>query len=309
MKHALAQVRVALGCCLCVAACGGRLSADGGGFGGMGGRSPMGDTDGGAAAGEGGPDIPQMQGSGGAIGSGNAGGAGGEAGDVPGVATGTAGADAGQGGMAGQPTGAGGDATDAGGSSGLPASCREVPTEMPDGDYLVDPNGGDPDDAFAVTCDLTTDGGRWTLIGRGQWWVAEANALPAGIDAYLAAAKRTAIVRVSSALFRAGAGTQRLFIKDSNALLESGFHYWRTLGAGVACTTDYANVDAGTMAITTSMAMSCDTHGVGSHTCGTLNGWLLLHLNDTYNVSGAHPCSLGSGDLPTAAGLRTLWVR
>jgi hypothetical protein len=184
-----------------------------------------------------------------------------------------------------------------------------VTEASPDGDYLIDPNGGDTGDAFTVTCDLTTDGGGWTLIGRGQWWMAEANALPPGIDAYLPVVKRTEIVQASSSLFRAGDGAQRLFIEDANALLEAGFHYWRTTGSSVACATDYADVGAKTMAITSSVGISCDSLAVGSHTCGTLNGWILLHLNDPYNVSGAHPCSLGSGDHPTDAGLRTLWVR
>ncbi len=196
-------------------------------------------------------------------------------------------------------------------------SCRDVPAGSPDGDYLIDPNGGEDDDAFIVTCDLTRDGGGWTLIGRGEWWTSESELLPPGINAYLPQAKRDAIVQSSSRLFRVGDAAQRLFIRDANAIFGVGpivpntpaFHYWRTTGTALSCATDYADVVNDSMVVTTTRAMSCDPTGVGSHTCGYANGWILLHENDAFNDSGAHPCGFGVGYYPTGRALTTLWVR
>ena len=55
--------------------------------------------------------------------------------------------------------------------------------------------------------------------------------------------------------------------------------------------------------------MNCDAQGVGSHSCGSGNGWILWHTSDTYNFSGAHPCAFGTGGGPTGYALTDLGVR
>ncbi|HEY5944338.1 MAG TPA: fibrinogen-like YCDxxxxGGGW domain-containing protein [Kofleriaceae bacterium] len=49
----------------------------------------------------------------------------------------------------------------------MPASCNAIHTMTPtaaDGTYFIDPDGAGPDAPFGALCDMTTEGGGWTIV-------------------------------------------------------------------------------------------------------------------------------------------------
>lgn len=194
-------------------------------------------------------------------------------------------------------------------------SCTALHTDfpaLPSGAYWVDPEGGATANAFAVTCDMTLDGGGWTMLGRGAYWTATDDALPA--NTMLSAARLARVVAPSTNLYRLGSGASRLYIKDAAARFDVGASMWRTNGAALTCAKTYAAVQNQTMAAAGTFAVTCDPLAPGSHDCalatsGTPNGWILYSDGDTYDPSGTHPCSFGAQEAPTGKALIDLWVR
>ena len=169
--------------------------------------------------------------------------------------------------------------------------------------------------AYAANAPLTT-----STCPSGRSWQFLSDVLPT-INA--ATASQKTLISGSTHLFKiatagGGAGIYIYdpapdFVRDDYLTAQTSYggtanerHFWRSTDISAIQCASGSNQPL----VSTGMSggeMSCTGRGVGTHNCGSQNGWILWHAGHTYGgSSGGHPCEV-SGHT-TGSGLSKLYV-
>ena len=194
-------------------------------------------------------------------------------------------------------------------------SCKDIllsGDSVGDGSYEVE--HPDNSSSLFVYCDMTRDGGGWTLISAGEMTEEKDTEIvtPTSHHRY----SQTLIDSLGATEIKVGnESSNAMYVKDDAFVLEHDYlglyGVYGTKNTDLSCTNNYSDFEnnVNLKAFSAVKSISCfgpENTSVGSHSCNSNNGWIMFHSIahlGTYNYGGNHPC-------PTNSRVENLiWVR
>lgn len=193
-------------------------------------------------------------------------------------------------------------------------SCKDIQNagmSHGDGKYSIIGNSGTK---LTVFCDMTRDGGGWTLVGAGD--MTEQDDTQVVTKASNHRYSQLLINNFHGTEVKIGDDTYNsVYVKDKSFILEHDYlnlyGVYGTNSNELSCSTNYDDFkkEKNLKTFTVKQNINCfadENTSVGEHSCFSSNGWIFFHSAShlgTYNYGGAHPC-------PTTSRVSNLvWVR